>query len=455
MRNKILFVLAALALMLSMSHVQAPIATAQGSPQSGGTLRVAAESMSNSLDIGFWQGFGALHVIDSIGEGLVRADFQTGKVLPGLAESWTVSSDGLDYVFKIRKGMTFHDGAPVTAQAIVRSMKRSTSTNDPGYIEGMYMYSNQGLDNWQSLEAKDDLTVELKLKKPNATQLLAFTRPDGYIISPKALDTYGKDVGLHMSMAGPFKIEKFTPGQEAVLVANESYWAGKPYLDKIIIRGYPDEASILAALQAGEVDLTLYAPFESVPRIQKDTSSGLKIVVGAPLVDLYLGVNVTEKPLDNLKVRQALNYAIDRDAIIQAGLAGMAQAPASILAPNDLGFDPAGKDVSKYDPDKAKKLLAESGATLPIPVSISFENNRFWPTLAELIANNLNDVGFKVTLDRLDQGSYAAKADSAGKSVLALNQRSTFLPDPWDKAILLHSVLSPTKMSHLDALPTA
>src|SRR5947209_4707817 len=135
MHRRVLFVLAALALILSVSQVKAqdatPAATQQATPQHGGTLMVAAESMSNSLDIGFWQGFGALHVIDSIGEGLVRANFETGQITPGLAESWTVSSDGLDYVFKIRKGMVFQDGAPITAQAIVRSMNRSTTKTDP------------------------------------------------------------------------------------------------------------------------------------------------------------------------------------------------------------------------------------------------------------------------------------------------------------------------------------
>ncbi len=454
MRTKVPFLILALALVFSFSLVQAQDATPEATPEMGGTLNVAADSMSNSLDIGFWQGFGALHVIDSIGEGLVRGDYETGKVLPGLAESWTISDDGLDYVFKIRQGMVFQDGAPITAQAIVRSMKRSQTPTDPSYIDGMYMYNNQGLDNWASLDATDDYTVELKLKTPNAAQLLVFTRPDGYIISPKAMDTYGKDVGLHMSMAGPFKIASFVPGQEAILEANPDYWAGRPYLDKIDIRAYPDEASILAALQAGEVDLTLYAPFDSVPRIQGDPSGGLRIAVGAPLVDLLLGMNVTNPPLDNVKVRQAINYAINRDAIIQAGLAGMAQAPASILAPNDLGFNPAGRDISKYDPDKAKQLLQESGVTQPIALTLSFVNTRFWPTLGELIASDLDAVGFDITLEKLDQGSFSAKAGSKDAQ-LVIDQRSTFLPDPWDKVILLDSKSSPGGIAHPDALPTA
>ena len=92
-------------------------------PQRGGTLVVAAESMGASLDIGFWHGFGGLHIIDSIGEGLVQADFETGNARPGLAESWAISDDGLVYTFNIRPGMVFHDGEPVTAQAVVRSME--------------------------------------------------------------------------------------------------------------------------------------------------------------------------------------------------------------------------------------------------------------------------------------------------------------------------------------------
>ena len=117
--NRKLFSFTLIALLVLVSG-----AVSAQEPQRGGTLVVAAESMGDSLDIGFWHGFGGLHVIDSIGEGLVQADFETGNARPGLAESWTISDDGLVYTFNIRPGMAFHDGEPVTAQAIVRSMKR-------------------------------------------------------------------------------------------------------------------------------------------------------------------------------------------------------------------------------------------------------------------------------------------------------------------------------------------
>ena len=420
--------LLALLLLLSLGTAAAQ------DPQYGGTLVFGAESMGDSFDIGFWHGFGGVHVIDSIGEGLVRADFENGGALPGLAESWEISDDGLVYTFHIREGMTFHDGEPVTAGAIVRSMTRPINPDDPSYIEGMYMYGNQGTSNWESIEAVDDHTIVLTLMQPNATQLLVFSRPDGAIISPKAMDEFGTEVGLNMSMAGPFKIERFVPGQEAVLVANEDYWAGRPYVDRVVIRAFPDEAAILAALEAGEIDMTLYAPFTSVPRLQD--SDSIRVEVGAPLVNLFAGANVSAAPLDNLHVRLAVNNALDREVLIEAGLNGFAEMPASLIGPLDLGFDEAGRAVSVYDPDSARAHLEASGLDLPVPLEVAFENNRFWPQLAELIAADLEAVGFDVTLDRLDTGSFWGKVGD-GATQLSINQRSTFVPDPHGKAILM------------------
>ncbi len=403
-------------------------------PQYGGTLVFGAESMGDSFDIGFWHGFGGVHVIDSIGEGLVQADFENGGALPGLAESWEISDDGLVYTFHIREGMTFHDGEPVTAADIVYSMTRPTNPGNPSYIEGMYMYGNQGASNWESIESLDEHTLRLTLFQPNATQLLVFSRPDGAIISPQAMMDYGTEVGLNMSMAGPFKIERFVPGQEAVLVANEDYWAGRPYVDRVVIRAFPDEAAILAALEAGEIDMTLYAPFTSVPRLMN--SEHIRVEVGAPLVDLFAGANTAKPPFDNVLLRQAVNYALDRETLIEAGLNGFAETPASLLGPLDLGFDESGREISVYDPDKARELIAESGMETPIAIELAYENNRFWPQLAELIEADLEAVGFDVTLDRLDAGSFWGKVGD-GATQLSINQRSTFVPDPHDKAILM------------------
>ena len=158
--------------------------------------------------------------------------------------------------------------------------------------------------------------------------------------------------------------------------------------------------------------------------------------MGAPLVDLFAGANVAKAPFDNVLLRQAVNYALDRDVLIEAGLNGFAEMPASLLGPLDLGFDESGREISVYDPDRARELIAESGVETPVAIELAYENNRFWPQLAELIAADLEAVGFDVTLDRLDAGSFWGKVGD-GQTQLSINQRSTFVPDPHDKAILM------------------
>ncbi|UCC74436.1 MAG: ABC transporter substrate-binding protein [Gemmatimonadota bacterium] len=410
---------------------------AASAQQFGGTLVVAAESMGDTLEPGLWTGFGSIHVLDNVGEGLIRSDFVSGEPRPALAESWEISEDGLTYTFKIRQGATFHDGTPVDAAAVVRSFKRFSNEEDPSFISGMYMQFSHGDPNWESLQAIDDATVELVLKAPDSAQLHRLSRPSAYIISPTALDSFGTDIGINYVGAGPFKIENFVLGQEATLVAFEEYWAGRPFLDKIVIRGFPDEASILAALEAGEVDYTTYAPFLSVSRLQR--SGTVNVEVGPALVDLFIGASAKNAPTSDVNIRQAVNYAINRDNIIIAGLDGFAEPPASILSPTDLGFDASGRDISRYDPELAREFIAKSGLETPIPIELAFENNRFWPQLAELVKTDLEAVGFDVTLDRLDSGTFWAKAGD-GELQLSINQRSTFIPDPDDKALMLHSV---------------
>jgi peptide/nickel transport system substrate-binding protein len=418
----------------------------------GGKLVFAAESMGDTLETGIWTGFGSIHVMDNIGEGLTRSNFVDGKPTPGLAESWTISPDGYTYTFKIRKGATFHDGTPVDAAAIVRSLNRFGDEKDVAYPKGAYMQGGHGASNWASVKATDASMVEIILKTADAAQLHRLARPSAYAISPAALDKYKTDIGLNMVTAGPFKIEKFTPGQEAVLVPFDGYYGGKPALSQMVIRGYPDSASILAAMEAGEVNFTLYAPFESISRLQK--SDKFKVEVGPALIDLFIGASAKNAPSNNLDVRMAVNYAINRENIIAVGLSGFAELPASILSPTDLGFDPSLRSISTQDVAKAKEHLAKSGLPLPIKIELAFENNRFWPQIAELVKADLDAVGFEVTLDKLDSGSFWGKVGD-GKTTFSINQRSTFVPDPDDKALIMHSKRSPGGQTFHELLPTA
>lgn len=427
---------------------QAPIATPESvaptiaptelpAVSGGGTLVFAAEAIGESLEPGLWNGFGCSNILDNVYDRLTQpGEKWTDPARPALAESWEISSDGRIYTFKLRSGVKFHDGTELNADAVVRSLNRMTDPNDKSYVKGMYMNAEYGVANWERLEKVDDMTVRLTLKQPDAAQLHRLFHPAAAIMSVKAMDEFGPEVGLNPVGAGPFKLEKFVPGQEAVLVAFDDYWQGRPRIDKVIVRGYPDEAAMVAAIEAGEVNFAAYPPSAAIERFKNNPN--LKVERGLPLVNLFLGLNRLKPPMDNINVRRAINYAINRQNLIDGALYGLGVLPASFIGPAEFGYDPAGLQISIYDPEKAKAFLQQSGLPLPVEITFSYENNRFWPQMAELIKADLEAVGFKVTLDKLDASAYSAKVFS-GETQLNMTQRSLWVPDPDNKVRLLHS----------------
>lgn len=406
-------------------------------PQQGGTLVFAAESVGESLEPGLWNGFGCSNVLDNVYDHLTRpGESWTDPARPSLAESWELSEDGKTYTFQIRQGVTFHDGAALDADAVVRSLNRMTDEQDASYVKGLYMNAEYGVANWESLTADGPSTVKLVLKAPDVAQLHRLFHPASAIISPQALDQYGADIGTNPVGAGPFKLERFVPGQEATLVAFEDYWDGRPPLDKIVIRGYPDEAAMLAALESGEVNFAPYPPASEIERLQ--SSGNFNVQPGPPLITFFLGCCALNEPMDNKDVRLAINYAINRENLIEAVLYGLGEAPATLIGPTELGFDPAGRAISTQDVAKAQEHIAKSGLPTPIEITFSYENSRFWPQLAELIKSDLEAVGFKINLDKLEAGAFSNKV-YGGTTQLNMNQRSLWVPDPDNKVRLLHS----------------
>jgi peptide/nickel transport system substrate-binding protein len=407
-------------------------------PQRGGRLVFAAEAIGESLEPGLWNGFGITNVHDNVGAYLTQPNSSTvwtDPPEPALAESWDVSEDGLVYTFKIRPGVKFHDGSEVDANAIVRSLTRQVNPDDSSYVEGLYMHSNY-TTNRKSIEAVDDMTVSIELETPDAAYLYRLFHPSAIILSSQSLDEYGAGIGSNLVSCGPFKIDRFIPGSEVRLVAFDDYWAGRPHLDEIVMRGYPDEGAMLAAIESGEVNFAPYPPSSAVPRLQQ--SGSVKVLAGEPVVNLFLGCCMLNAPMDNRDVRFAINYAISRENLIQAVLYGLGEPPATFVGPTEFGFDTAGYEVSKQDLDKAREHVAASGLSTPIELALTYESNRFWPQMAELLKSDLEEVGFAITLDPQDAGSYWGKI-LGGESQLNMNQRSLWVPDPDNKVTLLRS----------------
>lgn len=413
-------------------------ATAATGPRQGGRIVFAAETIGESLEPGLWNGFGIINIVDNLAAYLTRPNSSGVWTDPAegfIAESWTISDDGRTYTFKIRPGMLFHDGTPVDAHAVVRSLTRQVNPEDPSYVEGLYMHTNYTV-NRKSIYAPDDMTVVIELEQPDAAYLYRLFHPSAVILSPKSLDELKQGIATKLVSAGPFKLEQFTPGSEARLVAFEDYYLGRPYLDEIIIRGYPDEGAMLSAIEAGEVNFAPYPPSSAIPRLQRDPNK--KVLAGEPVVNLFLACCMLNAPTDNKDVRKAINYAINRENVIEAVLYGLGELPASMVGPTELGFDPSGREISRQDLEKARQHIAASGLPTPIPITLTYESNRFWPQMAELVKSDLEAVGFAVTLDPQDAGSYWGKVLD-GKAQLSMNQRSLWVPDPDNKVVLLQS----------------
>lgn len=407
-------------------------------PQTGGRLIFAAETIGESLEPGLWTGFGTINVVDNLAGYLTRPNSENkfvGEAEPYLAESWTISDDGLTYTFKIRQGVKFHDGTDVDADAIVRSLTRQVNPDDPSYVEGLYMHSAY-TKNRKDIYAPDAETVVVELTEPDVTYLYRLYHPSAVILSPSSLDELGAGISTKLVSCGPFMLDRFTPGSEATLVAFEDYFEGRPNLDEIVLRGYPDEGAMLAAIESREVNFAPYPPSSAIPRLQ--TTEGVTVLPGEPVISLFLANCMLNAPTDNHDVRMAINYAVNRDNLIEAVLYGLGQQPATLISPVELGYDAAGEAVSSQDVAKAQEHIAASGLATPIAITLTYENNRFWPQMAELVKSDLEAVGFAVELDPQDAGAYWDKIFS-GQAQLSMNQRSLWSPDPDDKVVLLQS----------------
>lgn len=404
--------------------------TAPAASSTGGTLVFAAEAIQGNLEPGAFYSFGDWQAIDLVARGLVFFDYQkNSKPQPALAESWTLSNDGTVYTFKMKQGLTFHDGTPVTATAVKRSFNRLLDKNDPSRGPNTYAGDEIGGANVKSIEVPDEQTVVITLNLPDVAYLKRMSNPNAVILSPTALDKHGPNIGLNLVAAGPFKVDSISANQEVRLSAFDKFYGGKPNFDQIVIRAIPDETTILSSLEAGETHLTNSAPLSSIEQLRSNPN--LKVEVGVPWIDIFIQLNSNIAPFDDQKVRQAVSYAVNRQNIKDVVFAGTLELPAGIVTPPELGYAPELAEYSTYNLEKAKALLQEAGKA-GVSVEISTVNNLFWPRIGELVQNDLNQAGFKCTFQKYDPGTLGGLYGE-GKVAISLNQRSAFVADPDNK----------------------
>jgi peptide/nickel transport system substrate-binding protein len=331
------------------------------------------------------------HVI----EPLVEWSWAKKEVVPILAESWS-NPDPQTWVFKVRQGVKFHDGGDFTAADVVHSFTRIMK--DP---DSRQATSFGGLD---EVEALDTYTVRLHTKTPDAA--MPFRLAQRFITSKAVYDRLGPVEADKLAIGtGPYKFKEYVQGQRFVLEKNASYTHGprQPTVDEVVFRNIPESEAAITALLNGEVDVISNVPPESVERltgnVRRETARTINI--------MFLGLHASVPQFQNKLVRQAVNYAIDREGIVKGVLKGMAYPMDAPVGPDQYGYSADLQPKYTYDPQRAKQLLAQAG--YPNGFDVEFvvplgQYNKI-KDIAEAIGSMLGGVGIRTRIVTQDQNT--------------------------------------------------
>jgi peptide/nickel transport system substrate-binding protein len=331
---------------------------------------------SSSPIYGMWQ-----HIM----EPLVEYDYKKKEYVGILAESWEFQ--GKRWVFVLRKGVKFHNGAPLTSKDVVFSINRMKT-------DKMSLQAENFKD-VAEMQAPDDQTVIFIMKQPNAIFLDRLL--NRFILSKAAADKYGDQMDQNAVGTGAYKFVSFQRGGNFVVTRNDAYWGSKPQIKDIIIRKVTEEAARVAALEAGQADVINNVPVHEVARLQRHPRVRVEQVEG--LRTFFLALNPAFKPFDNKLVRQAVNYSVDVPAIIKNIFDGIGFVLNGPVGPNVIGGDPKSKRYP-YDPKKASELLAQAGYANGCDVQLYFSPGRYPKDkeVCQVVAAQMVKSGFRVEL---------------------------------------------------------
>ncbi len=297
-------------------------------------------------------------ILMNVFDGLVRYKDGTLEVEPALATEWTISEDGTVYTFTLREGVRFHDGAPFDAAAVKFNFDRMLDETHPYHDTGPFPLAFF-FSAVESVEAVDDRTVQFTLNAPYAPFLSNLAYPTGLLVSPLSVETHGADVGRNPAGTGPFRFVEWRSNEAVVVEANADYWDGAPALEAVVFRPITDANTRTAEMLAGGIDLMVEVPPVALSEFAGD---GFTVHEQAGPHVWFLILNAKEGPFADKRVRQAANYAINKEALVNDVLEGTAEVAAGPTPPAFAWAYNEALEPYPYDPDKARALLAEAGA---------------------------------------------------------------------------------------------
>lgn len=453
--------LATLAFIVALSACQAvpvpgvatPVPTPADGVDTGGSFRVALSGDSTTLDPWNANDPNALIVTRQIFETLVEHEPGGFKLAPKLAESWSVSSDGLAWTFVLRRGVKFHDGTDLDAAAVVLNLDRARQVahplRGPAGVDRFRAYAAlfEGFDDASVIarvEAKDAATVVITTRVPFGPLLADLAMPSFAIVSPKSMRDdpagWSTPASSGASGTGPFVFRQgsWQAGQQIALERSASYWskdpsaAALPYLDRVVFRVVKEETARIAELRSGGIDAVRDLTPAALPTVKADPN--LQVIARPAFNATYLGVAGSAAPLDKVEVRRAIAMVIDKPLLATVLYSGAGLPASQLLAPGMPGYDDSVVEFYRYDVAAAKRLLVDAG--LPNGFATELHYPSMWRAqypdprrVAEGIAADLSRIGITVTLRAAEAVAY--RADSrAGRLPLWVGDATGESADP-------------------------
>ncbi|HWU00172.1 MAG TPA: ABC transporter substrate-binding protein [Terriglobales bacterium] len=405
--------------------------------KNGGSYSIVYKDDLNTLDPAIGYDFQNWSTIKAIFDGLMDYKHGTNELVPDLAESYTISPDGKTYTFKLHQGIKFQNGREMKAADVKYSIERAVNpkTQSPGsgYFAPITGYDDMVAGKTTTLSGittPDDYTVVFQLTQPDATMLHVFAINFAFVVPKEEVEKYGDDFGHHPVGTGDYMMKQWDKGQSITLVRSPyGHHAGLPHADQVVIQFGMEAITQALKVENNEADLTgdIFSPAKFL-EVSKDPKYKDRFYEAEQLNTNYMTMNVNVKPFDNVKVRQAVNMAINKARLVKI-VNNRGTATNQPLPPAMAGYDPNYKGYA-FDVAKAKELMKEAGLEQGFETEIYFQNVEPWPRLAQSIQTDLKAIGIKLDLKGLDNAAFNGIASKKTGAPMSLTEWYADFPDP-------------------------